>query len=449
MLDILLVDDEPSILLPVDEALRAEGYNTTTALDGLSAQAALSTRVFDVVISDVRLPKVDGFTLFKKVRHESPRTRFIMMTAYATVPDAVGALKLGAVDYLPKPFELDTLLKLLERIKREQELQQQFKSQRLSPTPDPADDALIGRSPPMERLRELMAQLAQRDEPVAITGERGTGKELVAQALHQQGPRAAGPFVVVNCSSIPEGQHEQELFGLDGVAQRQPPRVLAAERGTLFIDDLESLSITAQARLLKLLDSGYDTRIITAVHEPLSELTESGRLIEPLARRLSALELRVPALRERGGDLMLLTEHLLRRFCAPSSPPELSVGALAAISAYPFPGNVRELAQVIRRAVVVSGGRRVELSHLPAELVGHDGPVAEEPNETRPLPEAVRAFEREYVKRALQRTSGRKALAAQQLGISRKNLWEKLKGYAITEEELGFRKSSKETEGEP
>jgi DNA-binding NtrC family response regulator len=449
MLDILLVDDEPSILLPVDEALRAEGYNTTTALDGLSAQAALSTRVFDVVISDVRLPKVDGFTLFKKVRHESPRTRFIMMTAYATVPDAVGALKLGAVDYLPKPFELDTLLKLLERIKREQELQQQFKSQRLSPTPDQADEALIGRSPPMERLRELMAQLAQREEPVAITGERGTGKELVAQALHQQGPRAAGPFVVVNCSSIPEGQHEQELFGLDGVAQRQPPRVLAAERGTLFIDDLESLSITAQARLLKLLDSGYDTRIITAVHEPLSELTESGRLIEPLARKLSALELRVPALRERGGDLMLLTEHLLRRFCAPSSPPELSVGALAAISAYPFPGNVRELAQVIRRAVVVSGGRRVELSHLPAELVGHDGPVAEEPNETRPLPEAVRAFEREYVKRALQRTSGRKALAAQQLGISRKNLWEKLKGYAITEEELGFRKSSKETEGEP
>ena len=161
MLDILLVDDEPSILLPVDEALRAEGYNTTTAFDGLSAQAALSTRVFDVVISDVRLPKVDGFTLFKKVRHESPRTRFIMMTAYATVPDAVGALKLGAVDYLPKPFELDTLLKLLERIKREQELQQQFKSQRLSPTPDQTDDALIGRSPPMERLRELMAQLAQ------------------------------------------------------------------------------------------------------------------------------------------------------------------------------------------------------------------------------------------------------------------------------------------------
>lgn len=449
MLDILLVDDEPSILLPVDEALRAEGYNTTTALDGLSAQAALSTRVFDVVISDVRLPKVDGFTLFKKVRHESPRTRFIMMTAYATVPDAVGALKLGAADYLPKPFELDTLLKLLERIKREQELQQQFKSQRLSPAPEQHTDALIGRSPPMERLRELLAQLAKRQEPVLIAGECGTGKELVAQALHQQSARAAGPFVVVNCSSVPPGQHEQELFGVDGAAPSQLPRVTAAERGTLFIDDLESLSITAQARLLKLLERGYDVRVVSAVHEPLAELTEAGRLIEPLARRLSALELRVPALRERGGDLMLLTEHLLRRFCAPSSPPELSAGALAAISAYPFPGNVRELAQVIRRAVVVSGGRRVELSHLPAELVGHDGPVAEEPNETRPLPEAVRAFEREYVKRALQRTAGRKAMAAQQLGISRKNLWEKLKGYAITEEELGFKKSAKEREGEP
>ncbi len=438
MLDILLVDDEPSILLPVEEALRAEGYTVTTALDGLSAQAALSTKVFDVMISDVKLPKVDGFTLFKKVRHESPRTRVIMMTAYSTVSDAVGALKQGAVDYLPKPFELDTLLKLLERISREQQLSTQFKTQRLAPTPSEADDALVGRSPPMEHLRGLVSQMAKSDEPVLITGERGTGKELVAQALHQASSRAGGPFVTVSCSAIPEAQHELELFGLEGVLQRTPPRMLSAEHGTLFIDDVSELSIGAQARLLKLLEAGYDARIITATHRPLTDATATYRMIEPLARRLSALELRVPALRERGGDLMMLTEHLLRRFCAPSSPPELSVGALAAISAYPFPGNVQELTQVIRRAVVVSGGRRVELSHLPPEIVGHDGPVAHEPNETRPLPEAVRAFEREYLKRALQRTEGRKALAAQQLGISRKNLWEKLKGYAITEEELGI-----------
>lgn len=438
MLDILLVDDEPSILLPVEEALKSEGHSVTTALDGLSAQAALSTKVFDVVISDVKLPKVDGFTLFKKVRHESPRTRVIMMTAYATVADAVGALKLGAVDYLPKPFELDALLKLLERVERETQLSNQFKTQRLASTPSEADEALIGRSPPMERLRELVAQIAKSDEPVLISGERGTDKELVAQALHLASSRAAGPFITISASAIPEAQHELELFGLDGVLQRNPPKLLEAEHGTIFIDEVSELSINAQARLLKLLEAGYDARIITATHRPLSELTTTYKMIEPLARKLSALELRVPALRERGGDLMLLTEHLLRRFCAPSSPPELSVGALAALSAYPFPGNVQELSQVLRRAVVVSGGRRVELSHLPPEIVGHDGPVAQEPNETRPLPEAVRAFEREYLKRALQRTEGRKALAAQQLGISRKNLWEKLKGYAITEEELGL-----------
>lgn len=438
MLDILLVDDEPSILLPVDEALRAEGHSVTTALDGLSAQAALSNKVFDVMISDVKLPKVDGFTLFKKVRHESPRTRVIMMTAYSTVTDAVGALKLGAVDYLPKPFELDALIKLLERIEKEQQLSNQFKSQRLASTPSETDDVLIGRSPPMERLRELVAQMGGSDEPILITGERGTGKELVAQALHNGSSRSGGPFVSVSCSALPEAQHELELFGMEGVLQRSPPKMLEAENGTLFIDDIGELSINAQARLLKLLEAGYNARVITATHRPLSELTSTYRMLEPLVRKLSTLEMRVPALRERGGDLMVLTEHLLRRFCAPSSPPELSVGALASLSAYPFPGNVQELAQVLRRAVVVSGGRRVELSHLPPEIVGHDGPVAEEPNETRPLPEAVRAFEREYLKRALQRTEGRKALAAQQLGISRKNLWEKLKGYAITEEELGL-----------
>src|SRR4051794_40595070 len=177
MLNILLVDDEPSILLSVDEALKAEGYQVTTALDGLSAQAALAGKVYDVVISDVRLPRVDGFTLFKKVRHESPRTSFILMTAYATVPDAVVALKLGAVDYLPKPFDLEVLLKLLERITKERSLSQHFVNQRLAPQPG---DELLGTSPPMEKLRSLIEQYAASDEPVSIVGERGTGKRLVA-----------------------------------------------------------------------------------------------------------------------------------------------------------------------------------------------------------------------------------------------------------------------------
>lgn len=435
MLNILLVDDEPSILLSVDEALRAEGYQVTTALDGLSAQAALAGKVYDVVISDVRLPRVDGFTLFKKVRHESPRTSFILMTAYATVPDAVVALKLGAVDYLPKPFDLDVLLKLLQRITKERSLSQHFVSQRLAPQPG---DELLGTSPPMERLRSLIDQYAASDEPVSIIGERGTGKRLVALAIHQRSARANRPFVALSCAGFPSSPEAVELLGAE--------ESHAAEGGTLYLTELAELPMFAQVRLLRSLkerEAGRgakpDVRIITSTLQPLRELVAGGHLLEGLGERLRVLELPVPALRTRGDDLMLLLEQLLRRAAAPSSPPELSVAALAALSAYPFPGNVRELGHALRRALVVSGGRRIELSHLPPEIVGTQSPAEQAPQgdaTLRSLPEAVRAFEREYLKRVLQKSEGHRARAAQLLGISRKNLWEKLKGYGISDAEL-------------
>ncbi len=432
MLNILLVEDEPSILLSVDEALRGEGHKVTTALDGLSAQTALTGKVYDVVISDVRLPRVDGFTLFKKVRHESPKTSFILMTAYATVPDAVVALKLGAIDYLPKPFELEVLIKLLERIERDRSLSQHFVSQRLAPQ---AGEELLGTSPVMERLRELMAQYAVSDEPVSIVGERGTGKRLVALALHQRSPRASKPFVALSCAGFPSSPGAVELLGAE--------ESHAAEGGTLYLTELAELPMFAQVRLLRTLKEreagktqGPDVRLMTSSLQPLRELVAGGHLLEGLGERLRVLELPVPALRTRGDDLMLLLEQLLRRAASPSSPPELSVAALAALSAYPFPGNVRELGSALRRALVVSGGRRVELSHLPAEIAGVQAPLTDSKLEARSLPEAVRAFEREYLKRVLQKSEGHRARAAQLLGISRKNLWEKLKGYGISDAEL-------------
>lgn len=427
MLNILLVDDEPSILHSVDEALRGEGHQVTTALDGLSAQAALGAKVFDVVISDVRLPRVDGFTLFKKLRHESPRTRVVLMTAWATVTDAVGAFKLGAVDYLPKPFDLEALLKLLVRIERDRVLSQQFVDLRLAP---PLDDELLGTSPPMARLRELVDQYANSDEPVSIVGERGTGKRLVAQAIHQRSARRDRPFVALSCAELLTEAAEAELLGTH-----------ASDGGTLYLTEFGELPPGPQARLLRVLKGGEAgalqrrVRLITATLQPLRELVQRGRLLEGLGELLRVLELPVPPLRARGDDLMLLLEQLLRRFAAPSSPPELSVAALAALSAYPFPGNVRELSQALRRALVVSGGRRVELAHLPPEIADAEG---EAPREARSLPEAVRAFEREYLKRVLQKSEGHRARAAQLLGISRKNLWEKLKGYGISDAELSL-----------
>lgn len=432
MLNILLVDDEPSILLSVEEALKTEGHQVTTALDGLSAQAALAGKVYDVVVSDVRLPRVDGFTLFKKVRHESPRTSFILMTAYATVPDAVVALKLGAVDYLPKPFEMEVLLKLLERIERDRSLSRNFVAQRLSPLPG---DELLGNSPPMEKLRELISQYAASDEPVSIVGERGTGKRMAALMVHQRSARANRPFVALSCVGFPASAGAVELLGAE--------ESHAAEGGTLFLTELGELPMFAQVRLLRSLKDREDkrgtlpdVRLITSTLLPLRELVAGGQLLEGLGDRLRVLELPVPPLRQRGDDLMLLLEHQLRRLASPSSPPELSVSALAALSAYPFPGNVRELAQALRRALVVSGGRRIELAHLPPEIAGPHAEETDARPETRSLPEAVRAFEREYLKRVLQKSEGHRARAAQLLGISRKNLWEKLKGYGISDAEL-------------
>jgi DNA-binding NtrC family response regulator len=387
MLSILLVDDEPSILLAIDEALRGEGYDVVTAFDGLSAQAALATRVFDAVVCDVRLPKVDGLSVLKFVRRNAPSTKCIMMTAYATVPDAVAALKDGAVDYLAKPFELEDLLGLLSRVARERELTQQFASLRAEGSTDTAKGDFIGRSPVITRIFERIAKFAASDAPVLVTGESGTGKELVAKALHSESARHSGPFVAVNCPAFPDTLLEAELFGHErgaftGAVKRRDGRFKAAEGGTLLLDEVAELRLGAQSKLLRVLEEGTyeplgtnrtehaNVRLVSATHRNLKQMVEQGLFREDLYYRLNTLSIHLPALRERGGDRFLLLEHLLRRFSQPSSPPAVTARALAALAEYPFPGNVRELSHAVQHAVVVSEGRQIDLEHLPSEIAG-------------------------------------------------------------------------------
>ena len=458
MMDILLVDDEPSILLPLAQMLRDEGHRVVTAQDGSSAVSALNARVFGLVICDVRMQNVDGFEVFRRARRESPETPVIMMTAWATVPDAVTALKEGVTDYLPKPFDIPSLLKKISHLDRESELKRRFSADTAKPQTHPGG-SLIGSSPALARLMDRVNKFADNTAPVLICGESGTGKELIAHLLHTQSARRDGPFVAVNCAAFPETLLEAELFGHErgaftGAVKRRDGRFKAAQGGTLFLDEVPEMPLPSQAKLLRVLQEGTyeplgtnqtvtaDVRIVSATHRNLKELVAQRLFREDLFYRLNALELLVPPLRQRGGDVLRLVNHFLQRFAGEKGCPALSARAMAALTDYPFPGNVRELEHAMQHAAALAEGGQIELDHLPSEIAGGAGSAETDGDgRVRPLPEAVREFEREYLKRALQHTQGRRGEAAQMLGISRKNLWEKLRSYGFSDAELTLQSS--------
>jgi len=448
MLDILVVDDEPSILHPLAGVLRAEGHEVATATDGVAAVTALTARSYDVIISDVRMQKLDGFAVFRRARAELPRTHFILMTAYSSVPDAVTAMREGALDYLAKPFDIEKLISRLAEIDKERQLVKQLEAAGARPD----GTTFIGKSPAVMRLLERVDKFADSGVSVLITGESGTGKELVARMLHERSGRSKGPFVAVNCGAFPETLIEAELFGHErgaftGAVKRREGRFKAADTGTLFLDEVPELQIGSQSKLLRVLQEkafeplgtntsvSVDARVISATHKNIRELVSQGRFREDLYYRLNAVELTIPPLRERGEDLVLLTDHLLKRCKTGEKTPTITGRALALLAQYPFPGNVRELQHAIEHAVAMAGGGEVDAEHLPPEIAG-SGPGAEGVKPVRKLAEALGEFERAYLKRVVQQAEGRRGRAAEALGISRKNLWEKLKAYGFTEAEL-------------
>jgi DNA-binding NtrC family response regulator len=455
MVDLLLVDDEPSIRLVVGDALRAAGHTVSIAEDGAVAQNLIAERRFDVVVTDIRLPRVDGITLFRQVRQDHSETDVILITAYGAVDDAVAALKEGALDYLTKPFDPEELVVRISRVAERHQLRRALAEARAALASRRADDELVGRSPIMQRLLDRIGTIAESDAPVLITGESGTGKELVARRLHDLSPRRTGPFVAVNCAAFPETLLEAELFGHDkgaftGAVKKRDGRFKAAHGGTLFLDEVAEIPLMAQAKLLRVLQSGtfeplgtnssvkVDVRVISATHRNLRQHIVEGRFREDLYYRLNVLGVTIPPLRERRSDLPLLVEHFLRAFTpAGQGLPSISPRAWAVLSAHEFPGNVRELQHAIHHAVVLSRGHEIDLEHLPAELAGREVDESvgngDAEGSVQPLAQAVRAFEREYLLRALKLTHGKRQQAADMLGISRKNLWEKLRAHGISD----------------
>ena len=452
-LSILLVDDEPGVRLAVGDALRAAGYDVDTAADGAQALARSEERSYDLVICDILMPEVDGLTVFHRLRRRTPDTDVILITAHGSVNDAVKALKEGATDYNTKPFDTDLLIHEVGRVRERRDLQRQLAEARraLGLRKNPA---MIGESPSMRRLFDRVETIAPSDAPVLIRGESGTGKELVARSLHEGSPRRHRPFVVVNCAAFPDTLIEAELFGHErgaftGAVKQRDGRFKAADGGTLFLDEVAELPPQAQAKLLRVLqDSTFEplgsnrsirvsVRVLSATHRNLRERIEQGAFREDLYYRLRVLDIIIPPLRARSGDLPVLVEHFLQRFGGGQPPPPLTERAWAALQGYSFPGNVRELEHAIHHATVLGRGGTIDLCHLPGEIVGeHPDDEDEQAGELRPLSQAVAAFEREYLQRVLERTNWSRTGAAELLGISRKNLWEKMRNHGIRSPEV-------------
>lgn len=459
-LEILVVDDDEATRLALSFALTDAGHKVSEAVDGEEAIALVSEKTFDVAMLDVRLPKVDGLTIFRRIRQRSPSTSVILMTAFATISDATASLREGAYDYVTKPFDAEEFsLRVIGHIAEHRALRQELEEARRLVASRDAGAPIVGSTPAMKQLVERINTVAQSDAPVLIHGESGAGKELVAHTLHARSSRKNMPFVTVHCAAFPDTLVESELFGhvrdaFKGALRERSGSFVAADGGSILLDEITALPLSAQAKLLRVLEQGViqplgsnetvpiNVRVMVATQHDLKELVAQGKFREDLYFRVNVLDLEIPPLRERRADMPLLLAHFLRRFYPGRVPPGIAPRAWSALMEYPFPGNVREFAHAIERAVALSRGSEIDLQHLPPDIARYaastgNGAPAEEPEPFRPLMAAVKDFEKQYILRALRKT-GAKGRAAELLGISRKNLWEKMKQHGITDEDIGI-----------
>jgi len=453
-LRILVVEDDADVRAAVSDALEGAGHEVDAVVDGKLALERAAARSFDVVVTDVRLPRGDGLAVFREVQRLSPRTSVILMTSYATATDAVTALKQGAHDYLTKPFDVDELVIRVRGIAEKKALEQELEEARAR-LAGPASSEIVGASPAMAALLDRLSTVARSDAPVLVVGESGTGKELVARRLHALSDRSAGPFVAVNCAAFPETLLEAELFGHErgaftGAVKKREGRFRMAHGGTLLLDEVAEMPLPAQAKLLRVLQEGtfeplgsdapvrVDVRIVSATHRDLKRRIVEGQFREDLYYRLNAVTLHVPPLRDRPGDLPLLVSHFLRQFTPQGrTPPDVSVEAWRALSVHPFLGNVREFAHAMQHAVLLSRGETIEPEHLPDDIRRVAAAAdAGGSRDVRPLAAVVKQAEREHILHALAVAGGKRTRAAELLGISRKNLWEKLNAHGISDSDI-------------
>ncbi|MCK6682215.1 MAG: sigma-54 dependent transcriptional regulator [Thermoanaerobaculia bacterium] len=448
MARILLVEDEPSLQLALGDTLADEGYSPVVAGTVSAALAELDAAAFDLVLCDLRLPDGDGMTVLAQARRQVPEIPVIVLTAYGTVQNAVDAIRAGASEYLTKPFEEQQLLALVRRYLEIGELRKRVQELE-GTTPRPA-----GCDPEFLRLVEMARTVAASETTVLILGETGTGKEVFARFIHASSARRKKPFLAVNCAALPEALLESELFGHErgaftGAVKQRRGRFEEANGGTLFLDEIAEASLAVQAKLLRALEQqcferlgsnqliSVDVRILAATKRNLAAEVEAGRFRDDLFYRLNVVPLSIPPLRQRKGDIEFLAQRFAQRFGTERNRPlVLSQEALRCLSRHPFPGNVRELHHLVQRLAVLTPGEVVSPADLPDELRSSTATESAPAGErfTGTLAEILHGFEGQVLRDTLRRFDGHRARAAEALGISRKNLWEKLKAHGVDEE---------------
>ncbi len=442
---VLVVEDDAALRELLAEGLPRRGFEVTACAGLADALAALEQADPDVVVTDLNLGGPGGLELCGRLASSRPDLPVVVITAFGSLETAVAALRAGAYDFVAKPFDLDALRLTLERAVRHRALREEVRRLRLeSRTAQPFEE-LLGRSPPMLRVYDLLERAGPSASTVLVTGESGTGKELAARALHQRSARAAGPFVAVNCAALPEALLESELFGhvrgafTDARAAR-PGLFVQADGGTLFLDEIGELPAPLQAKLLRALQErrvrpvgadqevAFDVRLIAATNRDLETAVEERRFREDLFYRINVIRLDLPPLRERGSDVLLLAHRLLERFAAARQAPitGFSPQAAALLLAWPWPGNVRELENCVEQAVALARWSQIGADDLPAALRQHRPShvlvTAEDASQLLPMAEV----ERRYILRVLEAAGGNKSRAAQILGFDRTTLYRKL-----------------------
>jgi len=454
--DILIIDDERSMREFLGIYLRREGYRIEAAQGASEALATLKARSFDVVITDLRMPDGDGLTILAEAKRLHPDTEIIVVTAFSTTETAIAAMKAGAHDYLTKPFKIDEVSLVVERAMEKRRLSRENLALRDEIKGRYKLDRLLGKSPPMQRVFDILRKVASTRTSVLLIGESGTGKELAARALHELSPRTDRPFVAVNCGAIPETLLESELFGhvkgsFTGASTDKQGLFEAASSGTLLLDEVADLPVAMQVKLLRVLqerkvkpvggisEREVDVRIVAATNRDLEAEVEKASFRQDLFYRLNVIQVRLPPLRERREDLPLLVDHFIRKFSAEHGRPvaRATPEVMSALMAYHFPGNVRELENMIERAVTLATSDQLAIDAFPnlAGLKGtmpRSGALDELPADGLDLERHLEEYERTILIKALEKSNGNRTEAARLLRVSFRSMRYRLSKLGIT-----------------